>query len=226
MKRITTLATALGALAVIASAATPALASPATPASTATGVSISPTRVELHLVPGHKTRQIYFVTADSSVPMRIYSSEVALVQNAQGHFVPSDSKLPGSVLGTSWVHVTPSSFLLPAHSTRKVVVIIDTPKVVQPGQRYLATMFTAGNAAASGSGKGEHVTVTASVGGEMVLDVPGKTVSRTVFGLHIPFISFGGRSRSRPLRRTSATRSRSCRSPTRSHPATGSTCPA
>lgn len=197
IRSITRLAAVIGALAVIATAA-PALASsssPSVPASNA-GITVGPTRVELNVRPGHKTTQIFTVGAQQ-VALRISSEVVALTQNAKGKITIAHTKLPGSVTGTSWVHVSPAGYRLKPNANHPFRVTIDPPANVQPGQRYLAVVFTGfavGNkATASKSGKvGSGLAVAASVGGEMILNTPGKTVRDTVFGLHVPWISFGG----------------------------------
>ncbi len=142
MKRVISLAAALGALAVIASAATPALASTGR-STTNVGIAVSPTRVELHIKPGRTERQVYYVNATGSSRIRVTSRPVAFIENDQGHFMPSNSRLPGSVLGTSWLTVSPSVFTVAPNHDRKVVVTIREPKNAQPGQRYVATIFDA-----------------------------------------------------------------------------------
>jgi hypothetical protein len=192
MKRITAaLAAAIGTVAVIASAATPALAAPAN-----IGVTIGPTRVELNIRPGHKTVQIFHLAAQSSA-LEVTSGVVALTQNSRGQITIAHSKLPASVLGTSWVTVSPSMYRLAPDTNHAFKVTIEPPSNVQPGQRALAVVFTGaaiGNKAhaAKGGKVGSGVAVAASIGGELILNVPGRTVHDTVFGLHIPWISFGG----------------------------------
>jgi hypothetical protein len=191
---------ALAALAIIGTAA-PALASSATPSAPASnaGITVGPTRVELNVRPGRKTTQIFTVAAQQ-VALRVTSEVVALTQNSKGQLTIAHPNLPGSVTGMSWAHVSPAAgYRLPPETNHQFKVTIDPPaQLTDPGaQRYLAVIFTGfavGNKAkASKGGKiGSGVAIAGSIDAEMFLNTPGKTVRDTVFGLHVPWISFGG----------------------------------
>jgi hypothetical protein len=191
VNKLVRIAAALGTLAVIGTAA-PALAEPAN-----IGVTIGPTRIEVNVRPGQKTVETFTVAAQSSA-LEVTSEVVPLTQNSRGQMTISHSKLPASVIGTSRVTVNPAMYRLKPNASHAFKVTIDPPAHVQPGQRALAVIFTGsavGNkarASKKGGKLGDGVDVAASVGGEMILNVPGRTVEHTVFGLSLPWISFGG----------------------------------
>lgn len=174
---IVTAAVAIGAVALI---------SPVANASTGgASISVSPARVELAPVPGMTTIQHFTITAGSA-PVTVSANTLPFTQNSKGQTVPST--MPRAVSGVTWVHV-PAPFTLNAGQSKTVSVNVDEPKIVQPGQRYVAVVWI--ETAHETNAQGTHVNVSGSVAGELIIDVPGKTTHGVTYDLNVPSLSWG-----------------------------------
>jgi len=161
------------------------VAGTAVAASSPATISISPTRVEVPALPGKTVTQTFTLQAGAAA-MYITSSAVPFTQNAKGQIVSSTA--PASVSGVSWVTL-PKPFTLAANTTRKVAVKITEPYGAQPGQRYVAVAFRE-TALSQPGATGAHMSVSGSVAGELIINVPGMQTHTTRFGLSVPSIAW------------------------------------
>lgn len=186
MHRITTLAAAIGTVAVIASAALPASAATSGNYKGA-GVEISPTRTEIHLNAEGRATQVFTVENPGQQAATISIAVASFHQAATGQLQLSAPDLPGSVTGLSWVHATASKMKLQPGQIRKVTVRIAEPAKASPGQRYVAVLFTSSPV---GHIKGQ-VATRISVAGELLIDTPGVLRDTASYSLSAPSISWG-----------------------------------
>jgi hypothetical protein len=189
---------ATGALIALTIAGGAAVATGAGVASAATAagggsLSVSPTRSELHVVPGHTVTERVTIVDNSAYRMLMGYQVRPFGSMPNGAIAPVNSGLPPSVNGTGWVTVSPASFTLAPHGSRVVTVRITAPERVGPGQKYVGVLFTATSLTSSTGGKASAVVgFQAGVANELILDDPGVATHHTVFGLHAPAISWGG----------------------------------
>jgi hypothetical protein len=148
-------------------------------------ITVSPTRVEVSAVPGKTVSESFTVTAQGAA-MAITSTALPFTQDAKGQTVTATE--PASVSGVDWVTI-PRPFELSAGASRKVTVLIKEPVKSQPGQRYVAVAFR-GTPLSSATVKGAHVSISGSVAGELIIDVPGAQTHTTVFGLSVPSVAW------------------------------------
>lgn len=140
--------------------------------------AISPTRTEIPVGHYPVTRLIRVEDA-GTVPITIHTGF------AQGYQIPKGGFIfgrPGPQSGASWLKVIPSTFTLRAGQTRTVRLIVNVPAKHEPGQRFLGVMFTHSGAAPGQTG----AVITATLGEEIILDVPGPVTHHVSEALKAP----------------------------------------
>jgi hypothetical protein len=169
----------LGIPADAAAAATPA----GTPAPDAFGLSVSPARLSIAATPGSHTQT--FVVSDSGADPRHI-----VINTGTFHADSSGSIVVTGVADTSadWVTVAPRVFDLAPGGSQTVIVTLAVPAEPEPGERQLSLLVSTPT-----TSRGGNLTVNASVGVELFVQVPGPVQQRFGIGpLDLPRVADGG----------------------------------
>jgi hypothetical protein len=155
-----------------ASAAT----TPATPAPAGQGLEISPPLINKSVDPGAAATfdiRLRNVTTQTLATTGTVDDFVAQNETGQPKLLIGDSGQPSPYTFKSWVASIPGMTLAPQEQ-KTVTVTLNVPKDASPGGHYGVIRFTAQPV----SGSGSNVSLSASIGTLVLLNVSGKVVTK------------------------------------------------
>ncbi len=130
------------------------------------GLYIMPAKIEIRAKPGDRIKRQIFIKNKGTkrVKINFQANDYFVKPNGKFVFLPKGDK---SYSCSTWLKVTPSIFKLKPNQSKKVIMYVNIPQKVEPGDHWGAVIFKAK------SGRKKHGQVISSLVSLVFVTLPG-----------------------------------------------------